>query len=51
MAILQPTHASILNSNAQVLILPVNSAGILLDPVLLILIIISATFELAVIAV
>ena len=35
MAILQPTHASILNSNAQVLILPVNSAGILLDPVLL----------------
>ncbi|SNT71184.1 hypothetical protein [Psychrobacter sp. LV10R520-6] len=35
MAILQSTHASILNSNAQVLILPVNSAGILLDPVLL----------------
>jgi hypothetical protein len=34
MASLQPTHAPILNSNAQVLILPVNSAGILLDPVL-----------------
>ena len=35
MAILQLTHASILNSNAQVLILPVNTAGILLDPVLM----------------
>lgn len=34
MATLQPTHDPILNSNAQVLILPVNSAGILLDPVL-----------------
>ncbi len=35
MAILQLTHASILNSNAQVLILPVNTAGMLLDPVLM----------------
>lgn len=35
MASLQSTHAPILNSNAQMLILPVNSAGILLDPVLL----------------
>lgn len=35
MASLQLTHAPILNGNAQVLILPVNSAGILLDPVLL----------------
>lgn len=34
MAILQLTHDPILNSNAQVLILPVNSAGTLLDPVL-----------------
>lgn len=35
MASLQPTHTPILNSRAQVLILPVNTAGILLDPVLL----------------
>ncbi len=34
MATLQLTHAPILNSSAQVLILPVNSAGILLDSVL-----------------
>ena len=34
MANLQLTHASILNSNAQLLILPVNNAGIILDPVL-----------------
>jgi hypothetical protein len=34
MAILQLTHASILNSSAQLLVLPVNNAGTLLDPVL-----------------
>jgi len=34
MANLQLTHASILNSRAQLLILPVNNAGVLLDPVL-----------------
>lgn len=34
MAIIQQIHTPILNSKAQVLILPVNSAGILLDPVL-----------------
>ncbi|MBE0407246.1 hypothetical protein ACT3TI_10070 [Psychrobacter sp. AOP22-C1-22] len=34
MATLQPTHAPILNSSAQLLILPVNSAGVLLDPIL-----------------
>lgn len=34
MAILQLTHASILNSNAQLLVLPVNNAGVILDPVL-----------------
>lgn len=34
MAILQLSHDPILNSNAQVLILPVNSAGTLLGPVL-----------------
>ncbi len=34
MATIQQTHAPILSSNAQVLILPVNSAGTLLDPVL-----------------
>ena len=34
MAILQLTHAPILNSSAQLLILPVNSAGVLLDPIL-----------------
>ncbi|MGM8885670.1 hypothetical protein ACS8FD_06980 [Psychrobacter sp. 1U2] len=34
MATIEQTHSPILNSNAQVLILPVNSAGILLDPVL-----------------
>ena len=34
MAILQFTHASILNSNAQLLVLPVNNAGVVLDPVL-----------------
>ena len=35
MATMQLTHAPILNSSAQVLILPVNNAGILLDPVLM----------------
>lgn len=35
MAILQLTHAPILNSRAQLLILPVNTAGVLLDPVLI----------------
>lgn len=35
MAILALTHTPILNSRAQVLLLPVNSAGILLDPVLM----------------
>ena len=35
MATVQLTHAPILNSSAQVLILPVNNAGILLDPVLM----------------
>lgn len=35
MTTLQLTHAPILNSSAQVLILPVNTAGIFLDPVLL----------------
>ena len=34
MATLQLTHAPILNSSAQLLILPVNSAGILLDPII-----------------
>ena len=34
MAGLQLTHAPILNSSAQLLILPVNNAGILLDPIL-----------------
>jgi hypothetical protein len=34
MATLQLTHAPILTSSAQLLILPVNTAGILLDPVL-----------------
>ena len=34
MATIEQTDTPILNSNAQVLILPVNSAGILLDPVL-----------------
>ena len=34
MANIQLTHAPILNSSAQILILPVNTAGILLDPVL-----------------
>ncbi|MEN6669630.1 hypothetical protein AAJP47_04560 [Psychrobacter sp. B38] len=34
MANLQLTHAPILNSSAQLLILPVNTTGILLDPVL-----------------
>ena len=34
MATIEQTHTPILNSNAQVLILPVNSAGVLLDPVL-----------------
>ena len=34
MAHLQLTHAPILNSSAQLLILPVNNAGILLDPIL-----------------
>ena len=34
MAIIQQTHTPILSSNAQVLILPVNNAGTLLDPVL-----------------
>lgn len=35
MAILQLTHSSILNSSAQLLILPVNTAGVILDPVLI----------------
>lgn len=35
MASLQLTHAPILNSSAQLLILPVNNAGILLDPILM----------------
>lgn len=34
MATIQPSHAPILNSSAQLLILPVNSAGMLLDPIL-----------------
>ena len=34
-AIIEQTHSPILNSKAQVLLLPVNSAGILLDPVLM----------------
>ena len=34
MATLQLTHAPILNSSAQLLILPVNNAGMLLDPIL-----------------
>ena len=34
MATLQLTHAPILNSSAQLLILPVNSAGMLLDPII-----------------
>lgn len=34
MAHLQPTHAPILNSSAQLMILPVNNAGIFLDPIL-----------------
>ena len=34
MATLQLTHSPILNSSAQLLILPVNSAGMLLDPIL-----------------
>lgn len=34
MANIQLTHASILNSSAQLLILPINNSGILLDPVL-----------------
>ena len=34
MAHLQLTHAPILNSSAQLLILPVNNAGIFLDPIL-----------------
>lgn len=34
MATIQQTHSPILTSNAQVLILPLNSAGIILDPVL-----------------
>lgn len=34
MAIIEQTHSPILSSNAQVLLLPVNSAGLLLDPVL-----------------
>ena len=34
MANLQLTYASILNSSAQLLILPVNNAGVILDPVL-----------------
>lgn len=34
MATLQLTHAPILNSSAQLLILPVNSPGLLLDPIL-----------------
>jgi hypothetical protein len=35
MAIIEQTHTPILNSNAQVLVLPVNSAGIVLDSVLM----------------
>lgn len=35
MAILQLTHTPILNSSAQLLILPANTAGIVLDPVLI----------------
>ena len=35
MALIQLTHEPILNSNAQVLILPINSAGILIDRVLM----------------
>ncbi|WP_228138883.1 hypothetical protein [Psychrobacter sp. P2G3] len=35
MTTLQLTHAPILNSSAQILILPVNNAGIFLDPVLM----------------
>lgn len=35
MANLQLTHAPILNSSAQLLILPVNTAGTLLDPILM----------------
>lgn len=35
MATLQLLHAPILNSSAQVLILPVNSAGVFLDPILM----------------
>lgn len=35
MALIQLTHDPILNSSAQVLILPVNTAGITLDPVLM----------------
>lgn len=34
MATIQLTHTPILNSSAQLLILPVNSAGVLLDPIL-----------------
>lgn len=34
MATLQLTHAPMLNSSAQLLILPVNTAGVLLDPIL-----------------
>ena len=34
MASLQLTHAPILNSSAQLLVLPVNNAGMLLDPIL-----------------
>ena len=34
MATLQLTHAPVLNSSAQLLILPVNTAGVLLDPIL-----------------
>ena len=33
MARIQLTHAPILNSSAQLLVLPVNTAGILLDPI------------------
>lgn len=35
MATLELTHTPILNSRAQILVLPVNTAGILLDPVLM----------------
>lgn len=35
MAVIHQTHEPILNSNAQVLVLPVNNAGTLLDPVLM----------------